>query len=169
MRRKTSNSFDPEASGGRGRGFTLVEMLVVVLVIAILVGIVIGVARIVTRRAAVEQTKVNMKVIRLALDAFRETDGSGDYPPSEITHAPEERCNALLAALKDNPLAREKLMGLSDEAIKSINENDYLVDGFENPMDYSSDGGAGSGPVLTSAGADGDYTTENDNIRSDDQ
>ncbi len=44
---------------------------------------------------------------------------------------------------------------------------DAILDGWGRPMRYSRDRGFGGGPVLISAGPDGDFETDADNIRSD--
>ncbi len=142
-------------------------MLVVISIIAVMVTIVVGVSQIVIARASVERTKVNMQVILQAIEAFRET--SGAYPPADGSATPAERSAVLFAALSGNPAARAKLASLPSDAIKKIDGNDCFVDGFDQPLDYSPDGGVGGTPVLISAGADDDFTTEKDNIRSDGQ
>ncbi len=146
------------------RGFTLVEMLVVISIIAILVTIVVGVTHIVLARASAEETRTNMQVILQAIEAFRETDETNDYPPS-TAGTPDDHNAKLYKALKDNPAARKILGPLPDDAIRG----DRFVDGFGMRMDYSSDGGVGGAPVLISAGADSDFGTAQDNIRSDNQ
>ncbi len=150
------------------RGFTLVEMIVAISVVVILVTIVVGVSHMVLARAGKERTKLNMQVILQAIEAFRETDSTGLYPPTTGT-TPEDRNKALFTALKDNPAAEAKLRNLPGDAIENINSNDCFVDGFERVLDYSSDGGVGGMPVLISAGPDSDFDTEKDNIRSDNQ
>ena len=136
-----------------GQGFTLVEMLVVVAVIAVLVAIVVGVSGLVLSRASIEQTKVNMQVIRQALDAYLKTDDSGNYPPAT---------GNLFVLLKGNTAAAKKLASLPDDAIKDTGSGDCFVDGFEKALNYSPDGGAGGTPALISAGNDGKYGTDDE-------
>ena len=63
------------------RGFTLVEMLVVISIIAVLVLIVVGVSQIVIGKTGKMQTRLNMEVIRQAIEAYGEVEGY--YPPDE--------------------------------------------------------------------------------------
>lgn len=164
------------------KAFTLVEMLVVVFVIAILVTIVVGVSRVVISRAAKDQTIIRMKVILGAVDAFHELTGSypsdGDpatFPPKPTVGWTDrdweayQRGKHLYKQLYAIPHARAKLSPLGKDAILSISEGLVFVDGFRKYMAYFRDQGAGGTPLVVSAGADGDFGTPEDNIRSDDR
>ncbi len=162
------------------RGFTLVEMLVVIGIIAVLVTIVVGVSQIVISRASVERTKVNMQVIHQAIEAFRDAN-DGNYPTEETIFPATpagwtdddweayKRGNKLYDDLTLVPQARAHIASLGERAIMNIENNDCFVDGFKKYMDYRIDEGVGGTPVVISAGADGDFDTPKDNIRSDGQ
>lgn len=170
-----------------GRGFTLVEMIIVVMVIAILVGVVIGVSKMVSARAAGEKTRMYMQTIMLAINTYHEA--TGDYPAQETSipavpddwyprMRPWEKRDRMWAAFCRNkklyhqliavPSAQKKLTALPKDAVSNIygyGEN-VFVDGFETYMDYFETGGIAGSPVLISAGPDRTFDTEDD-IRSD--
>ncbi len=164
------------------RGFTLVEMLVVVFVIAILVTIVVGVSKIVHNRAGKEQTRATMQVVGAALEAYYQA--TGDYPadpdPKTFPAQPSVgwtvrdwqafcRATLLYAQLWGLAQSRAKLGPLGEDAVQRVNANNVLVDGFGKCLDYFRDRGAGGTPLLLSAGGDGNYDSQEDNIRSDDR
>lgn len=163
----------------RTKAFTLVEMLVVVFVIAILVTIVVGVAKIVIGRASSDQTAVSMKAILNAIETYREV--TGDYPveATDFTGQPTVgwtvrdwqayvRGRLLYEDLSGRPQSQAKLAPLGN-AVLQISGNWVFVDGFGKYLDYFRDGGAGGTPLLLSAGADGNFDTQEDNVRSDDR
>ena len=159
------------------RGFTLIEMIVVVAIIAVLVTIVVGVSGLVLSRASVERTKVNMQVIYQAIEAYH--DAEENYPPDEPDSAPPAdwgagtrnwhaycRGKKLYDELISVPQAQAHIANLKD-VIMNISGNNVFVDGFDKYMEYFSSEGVGGTPVIISAGSDGDFETEKDNIRSD--
>jgi prepilin-type N-terminal cleavage/methylation domain-containing protein len=172
-------------SSAKPKAFTLVEMLVVVFVIGILVTIVVGVSKVVISRAAKDQTIVSMKVILGAVEAYHEVKGyyPGEPPdPDDPSFPPVPsvgwiqrdwqayvRGRNLYQQLDETPLAQAKLRGLGKDAILSIYNSWVFVDGFGKYMEYYRDLGAGATPLVLSAGADGDFNTQEDNIRSDDR
>ncbi len=159
------------------RGFTLVEMIVVVAIIAVLVAIVVGVSGLVVSRASVERTKVNMQVILQAIYAHHKAEENYPLEEDDFSGKPDEwtdsdweaykRGKKLYEDLASVPQARAHITNLGKEAIKNISGNDVFVDGFDKYMTYRIAGGAGGAPVIISAGSDGDFDTEKDNIRSD--
>ena len=170
------------------RAFTLVEMLVVVFVIAILVTIVVGVSKVVISRAAKDRTIINMKVILGAVDAYHELTGSYPSNPDWVRDPATfpvpvkpavgwtdrdwvayQRGKHLYGQLDAIPQAQAKLSPLGKDAILSISGSSVFVDGFRKYMAYFRDQGAGGTPLVVSAGADGDFGTPEDNIRSDDR
>ncbi len=58
----------------------------------------------------------------------------------------------------------KKLGELSPDVLDT--SNFWILDGWEIPMRYEQFGGLGKRPVLISAGPDGEFSTEDDNIRS---
>ena len=168
----TSRTRKPEA-------FTLVEMLVVVFVIAILVTLVVSVARDVMRRAGKDQTRTNMEVVLTAIEEYHKTyavypveadDFSGMTAGWTVADwEPYVRARGLYHLLEDEPRAREILSKLKKDAIMSVSNAQIFADGFGKHMDYRSNKSANAGPLLESAGPDGDFLTKEDNIRSDDR
>lgn len=145
--------------------FTLVEMLAVILVIGILVTIVVGVAGRVISRAAEKRTLLNMESIMNAIQVYQEENGMYPVPDQSGTYL--EQNAELYELLKECDPARKRLGQLSDTAYKVFDPDTWFVDGFENPLRYHVTGGAGGAPYLESAGHDGDFSTSDDNIRSD--
>ena len=62
---------------------------------------------------------------------------------------------------------QETLAALKKDATVSVSGNLVFADGFGKHLDYREDKGAGGMPLLVSAGPDGDFGAEADNIRSD--
>jgi len=71
----------------------------------------------------------------------------------------------LLVALRANDAAKQVLHKLSNEALPA--DGDAVLDAYGNPMGYRQTGALGGGPLIVSAGPDGRFDTEEDNIRSD--
>lgn len=163
------------------RGFTLVEMLVVISIIAVLVLIVVGVSQIVVGKTGTMQTKLNMEVIHQAIAAYGEVKGY--YPPDETDFGGNPNPGAwpardweaykrglnLYKELSSVPQARAQIAHLDKDATRKINGNNVFVDGFDKYLEYFSDQGVGGTPVVISAGGDGRFDTEKDNVRSDNQ
>ncbi len=169
MRRKRANL----------NAFTLIEMLVAVFVIAILVVVVVGVSGIVVSRAAMEHTRNSMAIITEAVDAYRRTTGGA--LPGEPTEMPSPmsgwrkrdwrgyiRGRRLYEQMMANAAAQDVLAALPPDAIASPQGgNRTFVDGFGKYMDYSQSKGAKGAVLLISAGPDGDFDRQEDNLRSD--
>lgn len=160
-------------------GFTLVEMLVAVFVIALLVTVMVGVSGIVVRRSGVTHTRATMKVIGRALDAYREVAGHDPFEPASVRPAPPGwrardwqaymRGKGLYDSLMGVPRAQGILQSLPRDAFKSPRGgNRTFADGFGKYMDYLGSKGLKGAPLLLSAGLDGDFGRQEDNIRSDD-
>lgn len=155
------------------RAFTLIEMLVVVFIIAIVVSIIVAVAGRLLRDANANKTRLNMKVILLAIETYRDpVDANGNYPadsnpvppPNPETDADAGTRSAdLYAKLMSDPRTSAKLASLPKDAISG----GKFVDGWGKPIAYYSNLGAGGGPLLLSPGGDGKWDTTDDNIRSD--
>jgi prepilin-type N-terminal cleavage/methylation domain-containing protein len=153
-------------NGGRrpaGRGFTLVEVLAAIVVIGILAATVVAVL---LGPGAGRQTRQTMAVVLAALDRYCERTGS--YPPAAGTDR-RARNAALVVALRGCADARARLVNVPGDALRREGATTWLVDEWGQVLAYTPSGGAGGGPYLESAGADGDFATGEDNIRSDGQ
>jgi prepilin-type N-terminal cleavage/methylation domain-containing protein len=169
-----------EATDKLAGGFTLVEMLVAVFVIAILVTVMVGVSGIVVRRSGVAHTRATMKVVGRALDAYRDVAGRDPVEPASARSVPPPgwrgrdwqaymRGKSLYASLMGVPRAQRILQSLPRDAFKSPRGgNRTFADGFGKYMDYLRSKGLKGAPLLLSAGLDGDFDRQEDNIRSDD-
>ena len=62
----------------RKSGFTLIELLVVIVILGVLIGLVFSVGKIVFGNQEAKLAKVQLDVIRLALDEYKLS--RGDYP-----------------------------------------------------------------------------------------
>jgi len=142
------------------RGFTLVEMLAVILVIGILVAIVVGVAGKAIATAAKSRTREGMITIMAAVEAYH--DAKKVYP-AQAGGTAEARSRKLFTELKACPESAARLAHITSDVMK----DGKFYDGFEQIIDYRAAGGTANGPFLLSAGQDGDFGTQEDNIRSD--
>ena len=143
----------PPRRGATKSGFTLVELMVVMFVMMVLVGLAVGVSKHLMDKSAREQTIVTQKILMAAITAY------GDQPPSAATLA------GVWGQLKAVPAAKERLEKLDPDALNT--QEMKFLDGYGNAMKYERTGGLGKRPVLISAGPDGDFDKDADNIRSD--
>lgn len=150
------------------RGFTLVEMMVVIFVIGIIITIVVGVAGVVAGRAIDERTKTTMEIVMSAVRAYYDAQQPNAWPDEAAPAPPRDaqasgRCSYLLAQLKAEPKAVDRLLSLDSG---SYGANGCIVDGSGKSLDYFRARGAGGMPLLLSAGRDNIYDNADD-IRSD--
>ena len=159
--------------------FTLVEMLVAVFVIAILVTVMVGVSSIVVRRSGVAHTRATMEVVGRALRAYHEVAGHYPAEPASVSPAPPGwkarnwqaymRGKRLYDCLMGGSRTQKILQTLPRDAFKSPRGgNTTFADGFGKYVDYLRSKGSKGTPLLLSAGVDGDFDRQEDNIRSDD-
>jgi general secretion pathway protein G len=152
--------------GQTGRSaFTMIEILVVIMIIAILLGIGVGVGKMLLAEADKTLTITNMKIITSALERYK--DETGDYPP-------QTGDDYWATPLFDDSVSTCKsiLIEINSDYIKKDGTNYIMLDGFDNAIQYSKDGGLAGMPRLTSYGPDGVEGTagseeEKDNIYSD--
>ncbi|MBL7221007.1 MAG: type II secretion system protein GspG [Phycisphaerae bacterium] len=137
----------------RSGGFTLIELLAVMLILTILVLLIGGVANRIFNHIYIDETKNSMKIIMSAIVEYRKVKPA--YPTdqaslvSELTSVAE--CRALIGKL--------------EEKVWSTTSTNEFRDSWGNPIVYSPSGGLAGAPGLTSAGPDGDISTEEDNVR----
>jgi prepilin-type N-terminal cleavage/methylation domain-containing protein len=176
-------------------GFTLVEMLVVVAILAILVALGVAVGRHVRVRAKEGKTYADLQVIHSAIREYR--DVTGDVPlqgdPNDSTTDPNDTLPVeddheenlehagitsfwLREQLSEVPATRDILARLSTGEgdavigpydIPDVGTRTIFVDQFGGPIWYLHAGGKGEGPVVISAGVNGEFG-DSDDIRSDD-
>ncbi len=152
MRRRRQNTHDG--------AFTLVEMLAVILVIGILVTIVVGVSGRAIARAKEAKTKLFMGTITNAIGAYFEVNR--EWPQADENATADDRSAQLFKDLLGCEASKLRLGVIGDVARKG-----RFYDGYKQVIDYHHSGGAGGAAYLESAGPDGDYSTIDDNIRSD--
>ena len=152
----------------------MVEMLVVLLILAILLALVVGISRYVMAKAAEEQTVAIQRIVMLAIERYRDTNG-GNYPSVGVTNDCSQLMNALVyqGSLGAKKAAKDVLRDLPKEAWAG--GSNKLFDGYGKEMRYEPTGGLGGVPLLISCGADrkkndgGDrnHADNEDNIYSD--
>ena len=140
----------------RGRGFTLIEILVVLFIITVVVTLVLGVSRTVIQMGARKQTEATQDLVMTATQEYR--DRTGDWPEASNTIE-------LMEALNEHADSRKIIADLPPRSWKGPGEP--LLDGFDREMQYQATGGLGCRPALISKGAD--EQDEDDDIRSDDR
>jgi len=166
-----------------GRGFTLVELIVVMAIIAILISLIASVATSVRVRAQEQRTQADLKTLLAAVQEFQESTGAAppDYPPPGATPPNLWRVERLALLLRDLD-RHEKIKSTLRDYFPADRfstrtlvlgagpaESCYVIlDVFKTPFDYVRDGGPGGAPVFISAGADGAFGTADD-LRSDER
>jgi len=159
MRSRAARQSAPGRFGGRG--FTMVELLVVLLILAILLGLVVGISKYVMAEAARKQTESVQSIVIHAATRYYETTTPSDYPGSDANG-----CRQLMTTLYNHAPSKEVLRTLPNDAWAGSGQP--LKDGFGEEMQYQKAGGRGGTPVLISKGADRQINTPDD-IRSDGQ
>jgi len=101
---------------------------------------------------ALLDTKTSLILIMSAIEEYRKDTGS--YPSE----------SAWVGELKSNAKSRRLIGKLSESAWSAENIGEFR-DMWGTAIKYSPGGGLAETPELTSAGPDGDMTTEEDNVR----
>jgi len=148
------------AGTSRKRGFTIIEMLAVLFILAIIVALIASVSNYVMNEANKKDTRAAMAVIREAIDIYLEVN---DVLPTEAGGSTV----TMFTELKGNEQTFEIIHNLPDSAFGSQNPRTRFYDAWENELRYYRSEGRGGGPVLISGGPDGNFSTTDDNIRSD--
>ena len=152
----------------RRAGFTLIELLVVISVIALLASILTVSVVGALRKSRANTVRSNMLVIERAADAYQNdhrifpSDGGGVSSPEESS--------ALLFDALGHGQGRSATYLADDIPSTLINGRRVLADAwrqpiaYRNPRSYARQSPKSTGIRLYSAGPDGDFETENDNI-----
>lgn len=155
------------ASSARARrtgGFTMVEMLAVLLILTILVALAVGVGQHVIEEAKRKQTIATQEVVMQAIQAYY--DNKNEYPDADPESDGSDDCSQLMKDhLVPDKDAGELLKGLDSEAYAGIGIDGTgaaLLDAYAKEMRYRISGGLGGGPVLISAGKDGNFGMDED-------
>jgi prepilin-type N-terminal cleavage/methylation domain-containing protein len=159
--------------GRHGRGFTLIELLVVIAIMAILATLVVGVGSYVRAKGLEDETRGRMRIIMVSIEAYRDARGTYPVPNADPNALLDDETipSDLYKALTGLTVSRDALKELPTDAIGTSKTDAELVffDAFGVMMAYKPKGGPGGTPVLISAGPDGDFAGQSDNIRSDDK
>jgi general secretion pathway protein G len=128
------------------KGFTLVEVMAVLIIIGLLSAIAVKNFMGTTKKAAVIQTKANLRVLHEAVQLFRMD--TGRYPTDE---------EGLLALIEEPSDAGGWEIG------GYLESTDLPVDGWKNEFFYMTNPGNGKEFVIISYGADGEEEGEGHN------
>ena len=104
-------------------------------------------------------TAASEEIILSAINAY--FDATGSYPPDDGGQC--HTCRKLFEATKKVGASLDILKKLPQDSISS---DGHLVDGWDREFGYKCNGSVNGGPVLISAGPDGQFDNK-DNIRSD--
>jgi type II secretory pathway pseudopilin PulG len=139
----------------------MIELLIVMFILAILIALAVGVGQWVFSDAARKATLSTQEVLFSAIETFHDIEG--EWPEGE---GDENSAHRLWEQLVDeHDRTREIVEALDRESFDR--DNEVFLDGYGNPIRYDDSGGIAGRPVLISAGPDGDFSTSEDNIRSD--
>jgi prepilin-type N-terminal cleavage/methylation domain-containing protein len=153
----------PNTNRPERRGFTLVELLIVMAIMAILIALAVGIGRWISEESARKRTQTAMKMVKAAISQYMEVYPQTEYPPDDNEYGSSSE--TLLRYLWKVEAARQTLQKIEPEIFRG--HKDPLVDSWGKQMRYDRDGGAGGTGVIISAGPDGKFDDQEDNLRSD--
>ena len=161
------------SAGCRG-GFTMVEMLAVLMILTILVALAVNVGERIIDDAKRQETMSTQRVVMEALKAYYDT--AKVYPNNDTDGSDD--CSEVMGLLSGDKNAGVLVKSLPIKAHSG--GGSALIDGYLMEMRYRKAKGLGGGPLLISAGKDGDFgfdafadpgggdeDKKADNIRSD--
>jgi general secretion pathway protein G len=131
----------------KGKGFTLVELLVVVAILAILAAALLPKFLGYTDNAREAQIKADLSTMKSIVEIHAADVGAGNYPAV------------------DDPAVDDIGKVLTDAGINWTGKEDGVVDPYNNAYVYAIDGEAGDADqhfVIASPGKDGDFGTTDD-------
>ncbi len=168
----------------RRRGFTMIELMIVLMILSILVAMVVGIGNYVAEEQNRKQTRVYQEIILGAIDRYTHIHGSAPGGSGSDVSA---RIRDLARDLAKDPDCAEILTKLPKSAYSKTVGGGTFSDAYGQELDWYPAGSMGNGPLLVSAGADGDFghgdggrfgyltysekqlKAQKDNIRSDDR
>jgi prepilin-type N-terminal cleavage/methylation domain-containing protein len=159
-----------------GRGFTLVELLLVMFILSVILALVVGVSWYVIEEGRKKETIVRQKNLLAAIDAFRKVTGhvpgEGGLSTESIYFDPDNsvtykyNASEIMARLI-NVLTTGSSSNTNPDITSSIYKatspflgqasGTMITDAYGNSMLYIRDGGVGGKPVIISAGPDGKF------------
>ncbi|MGF1632602.1 MAG: type II secretion system protein [Phycisphaerae bacterium] len=174
------------------RGYTFIELLCTLAALVIVLGVVVSLSRAVRNESRQSLTRVMLRDLSLALDAYAAEHGppvprppllppdpdTDDAPPSSQLLLARATANnrAMITALRPNLAAVGRgLPGGGGPLLGELPDRFYdgrrLLDAWGTPViltepDARLGLGAAGGPFFVSAGADADYLTRGDNLYS---
>jgi prepilin-type N-terminal cleavage/methylation domain-containing protein len=149
-----------------GRGFTLIEILVVIVVLGVLLSLGVSAGFKVLQEAKRKETVTIQQTILDAIQAYRHSDPD-EALPYKLNAQNTMGMTELYDLLTANATAMETLRNLPDGAIDAAGH--ALRDSYGTAMRYERDSGFGGTPQLISAGPDTNFGTTADNIYSKEQ
>lgn len=155
--------FSPTNMRTRSRAFTLIEMLTVLFILAILIALVVSVSKWVINNSNKNKTRDAMKLIIHAVKVYYDEQDPKEYPDTPATDEDFRSCSQLYLDIRnDGGKALDVIRALPERII----EGNTFHDAWDTEMQYDNNGGMGGVPGLRSAGPDGDFNTEEDNVLS---
>jgi prepilin-type N-terminal cleavage/methylation domain-containing protein len=153
------------------RAFSLIELLVTIAIIGVLITIGIAVGFKVFDSSKASDTAATQARVMNVIQRYYEIEG--EWPGEDSNHSLSETTTTveLLKDLlhTDDPdndyVTKDMLQNDAADALEKNGADWSLVDAWGNEMEYTSKG-LGGQPALISAGADGEFGTDDD-IRSD--
>jgi general secretion pathway protein G len=145
-------SFTKKIKAKKGKGFTLVELLVVVAILAILVAALLPKFLGYTDNAREAQIKADLSTMKSIVEIYAADVGAGNYP-------------AVDDPAVDDPAVDDIGKVLTDAGINWTGDNKGIVDPYNKAYAYAIVGEAGDASqhfVIASPGKDGDFGTTDD-------
>jgi prepilin-type N-terminal cleavage/methylation domain-containing protein len=150
-------------------GFTLVELMVVIAILAILSSFIISTVVIVRKKAKVRETEIYLQIIEMAATNYNQDHR--DFPGgSKLTGTPSETSAILFDGLTNGTGRMAPYLKEDNVPIVIVDGKKVFVDSWRNPIAYKHPSAYMHRPPkadsirLYSAGPDGNFEKEDDNI-----
>ena len=143
-----------QLTGGREKGFTFVELLVVCTILLILAAAVMPLARVTVQRQREAELRRSLREMRTAIDKFKDAADAGIIAPSEIQAGSENYPPSLETLVngvtKNNDATGVKLKFLRRIPIDPMTKsNEWGMRSYSDRPDSSSWGGSNVFDVFT--------------------